>query len=211
MNKPIFSLIVCCDKYMGIGIKNKIPWKIPKELELFKYITSGNIVNNNVVMGYNTWESLPKKSKPLKNRKNIILTRNENKIDELYQQYNNSNQLECFNSLNLLIDYAFKLENEYKFKVKENKDTKKNIFWIIGGKTIYEQFLYDKYYSKLIDGIIMTKLNKDYYCNISLDLNNEYLLEKFNLVKNNDLIFKDLSTNEFVPALFQTYIAKKNI
>lgn len=56
-----------------IGKDNKIPWFIPEDLQNFKRITLGNAV----VMGRKTWESLPLSVRPLPNRTNIVLTRNE--------------------------------------------------------------------------------------------------------------------------------------
>jgi dihydrofolate reductase len=65
------KLIVACDPTGGIGYKNKLPWdKIQGDLLRFKQLTT----NSTVVMGRNTWESLPKK--PLPNRKNIVVTSN---------------------------------------------------------------------------------------------------------------------------------------
>ena len=63
------KLIVACDPRGGIGYQNKLPWaKIQGDLPRFKQLTEGKIV----VMGRNTWESLPKK--PLPNRINYIVT-----------------------------------------------------------------------------------------------------------------------------------------
>lgn len=63
------NLIVACDPAGGIGYCNKLPWnKIQGDLPRFKKLTENGIV----VMGRNTWESLPKK--PLQNRLNFVLT-----------------------------------------------------------------------------------------------------------------------------------------
>lgn len=64
------NLIVACDPNGGIGYKNRLPWeKLEGDLPRFKSLT----YNQTVVMGRNTWESLP--VKPLPNRKNVVLTR----------------------------------------------------------------------------------------------------------------------------------------
>lgn len=63
------KLILACDPNGGIGYQNKLPWtKIQGDLPRFKALTSGKIV----VMGRNTWDSLPKK--PLPNRLNVVVT-----------------------------------------------------------------------------------------------------------------------------------------
>ena len=56
------------DRVIGRG--NEIPWHIRDDLKLFKQITSGNIV----IMGRNTWESIPPASRPLQGRTNIIVS-----------------------------------------------------------------------------------------------------------------------------------------
>ena len=63
------KLIVACTPSGGIGYNNKLPWsKIEGDLPRFKALTDGKIV----VMGRNTWNSLPKK--PLPNRTNYVIT-----------------------------------------------------------------------------------------------------------------------------------------
>lgn len=58
-----------------IGNKGKIPWHIPEDLKHFKEITEGKTV----LMGRKTFESiLEYLGKPLPNRKNIVITRQEN-------------------------------------------------------------------------------------------------------------------------------------
>ena len=67
----ILSLIVAKSRNNVIGIDNKLPWILPKELEYFKKFTLGKTV----IMGRNTFESMD--SKPLTNRFNIVVTSNE--------------------------------------------------------------------------------------------------------------------------------------
>lgn len=70
------KLILACDPNGGIGYKNKLPWdKIQGDLPRFKELTNGGVV----VMGRNTWESLPKK--PLPNRVNIIISKTLEPLD----------------------------------------------------------------------------------------------------------------------------------
>ena len=69
--------IVCVDKNWGIGKNNDMLFHLPEDLKFFKEKTWGKTV----VMGYNTFLSLPNK-KPLPNRKNIVLSRKTDlKID----------------------------------------------------------------------------------------------------------------------------------
>ena len=75
----IFNLIVCTDNNYGIGKNNDIPWNFTKDLQYFKKLTIGNIESeqnkcNIVIMGNNTYKSIPSKYRPLKERINIILS-----------------------------------------------------------------------------------------------------------------------------------------
>jgi len=61
--------IIAIARNFAIGKDGKLPWHYSSDLKFFKQTTSGNAV----VMGHNTWMSLPKK--PLPNRLNIVLSR----------------------------------------------------------------------------------------------------------------------------------------
>lgn len=65
--KPV-SLIMARSINGVIGIGNKLPWSCPKDMAIFKAMTTGCCV----IMGRKTWESLP--IKPLPNRKCIVIT-----------------------------------------------------------------------------------------------------------------------------------------
>lgn len=54
-----------------IGIDNKLPWRLSEDLKHFSAITKGSTV----IMGKNTWLSLPPKFRPLVDRENFILSR----------------------------------------------------------------------------------------------------------------------------------------
>ncbi len=83
-----FSIIAAVDQNFGLGKENQLVWRLPADLKHFSKITTavgepdaGDIpaptLTNAVIMGRRTWESLPAKSKPLKNRINVILSRGE--------------------------------------------------------------------------------------------------------------------------------------
>lgn len=66
------KLIIACDPKGGIGLKNKLPWDhLNDDLIRFRKLTQDQVV----VMGRNTWLSLP--VKPLKNRLNFVVTSNQ--------------------------------------------------------------------------------------------------------------------------------------
>jgi dihydrofolate reductase len=65
------TLIVARTRNGVIGRNNTMPWHLPEDLRYFKRVT----MNKPIIMGRNTWESL---GKPLPERDNIVVTRNEN-------------------------------------------------------------------------------------------------------------------------------------
>ncbi|MEV8266502.1 dihydrofolate reductase [Microbacterium sp. NPDC076911] len=56
-----------------IGADGGMPWHVPEDLAHFKAVTIGAPV----IMGRRTWESLPERFRPLSDRRNIVVTRNE--------------------------------------------------------------------------------------------------------------------------------------
>ncbi len=55
----------------ALGKDNKLLWRLPADMEHFKNMTMGHPV----IMGRKTWESIPKKFRPLPGRTNIIVSR----------------------------------------------------------------------------------------------------------------------------------------
>ena len=126
-------------KNHGIGYNNKLPWYIPDDLKRFKKLTTGSII----VMGRKTWDSLP--IKPLPNRKNIILSRDNISRDNISRD----NISRDISNENILFINDLNLINNIKSDI-----------WIIGGSEIYKLAL-----NKLhIDNIYVTEINNDYEC-----------------------------------------------
>ena len=65
------SILVAHDRQRVIGYKNALPWHIPNDLKHVKQLSTGHTL----VMGRKTFESI---GKPLPNRKNVVLTRDNN-------------------------------------------------------------------------------------------------------------------------------------
>lgn len=64
--------IVAVDLNWGIGYQGKLLERIPEDMRFFKRTTTGKVV----IMGRETFESLPGRE-PLKDRVNIVLSRNK--------------------------------------------------------------------------------------------------------------------------------------
>mgnify|MGYP002642026079 CR=1 FL=1 len=69
MKKPMISLIAAMAENRAIGVDNKLPWRLPADLQHFKRLTLGKPI----VMGRKTWESLPGL---LPGRQHIVVTGN---------------------------------------------------------------------------------------------------------------------------------------
>jgi dihydrofolate reductase len=65
------SIIASIGKDNELGLHNKLLWHLPDDLKSFKEVTTGHTI----VMGKKTFESI---GRPLPNRKNIVLTRDQN-------------------------------------------------------------------------------------------------------------------------------------
>lgn len=115
----MIKLIVAISKNRVIGDSNSLIWHLPADLKRFKEITGGH----SIVMGRKTYQSI---GRPLPNRRNIIITRDDNYEVE---------GCEVVNS----IEEALLL-------------TGSNCF-IIGGGEIYKQTLHlaDQVYMTIVD------------------------------------------------------------
>ena len=104
----MFTLIACVGKNNEIGKKGELVFNIKKDMEFFTRTT----LSHPVIMGYNTWLSLPKK---LKNRKNIVIS---------YEDFAGPDEV---------------ITNLDEFIEKHESSDKE--YFIIGGGMIYKRFL----------------------------------------------------------------------
>ena len=94
---------------LGNGLE--IPWmgKYPQDMKFFREMTTNGVV----IMGYNTWKSL---GKPLKNRLNVVISREEKEGDVIFTR-------------DLDLDKLEKLSGKNRSE-----------FWVIGGLKTYEKY-----------------------------------------------------------------------
>lgn len=123
------NIIVCVNKKNYIGKDNNLLCFLPSDLKNFKKITNGSVV----IMGRKTFDSLPKGALP--NRTNIVITRDKN-----------------FSAPNVHVVNS--VEDCLSLCVNE---LKADVCFVIGGGSIYREFLEKKYVSK----VIMTRANND--------------------------------------------------
>lgn len=137
------NAIVAIDDYYGIGKNGTIPWYSKEDLMFFKSKTENNIV----IMGKNTWNSLPKKEKFCNNKVCIVLSSNENDLIDV----NYHNFIICNTIQNAIIFCSKNYAN-------------KKIF-IIGGKAVY----YEAYKLGLLENIYITHILGSFNCDVSVD------------------------------------------
>ena len=110
------NLIVAKDQNNGIGRKNGLLVSLKKDIQYFKEKTMGKVV----VMGMNTYNSLPPKFRPLPNRINIVISRNRG-VDE--------------------DGVIVAMSVDELFKVLEERHIDESDVFCIGGASIYKLLL----------------------------------------------------------------------
>ena len=70
-SRPAVSLIAAVARNGAIGQGRGLIWREPEDQRHFRRVTMGCPV----IMGRNTWDSLPERFRPLPGRRNIVLTR----------------------------------------------------------------------------------------------------------------------------------------
>lgn len=67
------TMIAALSRNRVIGRNNDLPWKLPDDTRFFMETTQGH----HVIMGRKNYDSIPKKFKPLPDRTNIVVTRQQ--------------------------------------------------------------------------------------------------------------------------------------
>ena len=67
------SLIAAISQNNVIGKNNDLPWHLPDDMKYFMQTTKGH----HVIMGRKNYDSIPEKFRPLPNRINIVVTRQQ--------------------------------------------------------------------------------------------------------------------------------------
>ena len=63
------DIICAVDEKLAFGYKGTLPWTCKRDLKHFAHVTKGSVV----IMGRNTWESLPKTTILATRKCNIVL------------------------------------------------------------------------------------------------------------------------------------------
>lgn len=129
------TLIAAVDDLHGIGKGNTIVWQNDEDMRHFRQYTEGKVV----VMGRKTWDSLP--VKPLPRRYNWVLC--DVRITP-------KTLAKSFNGIEEVVEYADFYSN--------NDELPSNELCIIGGQSIYEQFM------PYATDLVITRIKGNYDC-----------------------------------------------
>ena len=121
------SLIVAIDKNGGIGKNGTLPWNFSEDMAFFQDVTTRQYekgMTNVVIMGRNTWLSIPEKFRSLTNRISIVVssTLSQEDIDR-------ENKTQTATYVVPTLTNALELCNEKNL----------NQIFICGGNKIYEE------------------------------------------------------------------------
>ena len=152
------NLIVAVDINWGIGNNGKLLESIPEDMKFFKEKTSGE--GKVIILGRKTLDTFPN-GKPLKNRLNIIITRNTN--------YDVEDAIVVHN-----IDEVFDILDNNGIDI--DNDT----IYVVGGASIYKQFL--PWCNKAYVTLIHKKYDADAYIT-NLDDDSHWILTEQSEIK----------------------------
>lgn len=164
------TIIVAATVHYGIGKNGALPWPmLRKEMQYFARTTKRvqlpahtgstqsdalktNVLEgsqrNAVIMGRKTWESIPRKFRPLKDRTNIVISsQSRDKLQDIREDVIVASDLEC--GLESLMGI-----------VREGKALPLGRAYVIGGSSIYKSAL-DLPQTK---HILLTRIHHDYDC-----------------------------------------------
>ncbi|ODV61407.1 dihydrofolate reductase ASCRUDRAFT_75425 [Ascoidea rubescens DSM 1968] len=131
---------------LGIGYQGRLPWRLRREMKYFVDVTTGSRntsalalgSRNAVIMGRRTWESIPLRFRPLKNRLNVVLSR-------LFDDF-------LLNSENENIVYSNGLDNAIE-RLQQLESI--NRIFIIGGAEVYNLALKNE----KVNRVLLTEIN----------------------------------------------------
>lgn len=143
MRSEFFVIAAAC-KNNGIGFMNRLPWHLKNEMAYFNRMTTespDSAHRNIVIMGRKTWSSLPPKYRPLKDRTNVVLSRQVSTIED------RESVDHIFSSLPDALEGVSQLRN-------------KGQVWVVGGQAIYEEAVRLPQCKR----IYLTKIDAEYEC-----------------------------------------------
>ena len=156
----MINLIFAIAEDGTIGCKGRIPWHCKEDLQNFKKLTTGQTV----LMGRKTYESI---GKPLPNRKNIVLTHDE----EFIKAHQNDGD-----------NIEFITEIQLKDLIKYERDSNNHIFVIGGLGTLKSVLNTSKNQNMIFDRLYITDIKGKFDGDVKLYLNEYFNLDRWYIV-----------------------------
>ena len=132
-----------------------MPWRIKSELAYFARLTKTTrdfSKQNAVLMGRRTWQSIPARVRPLRNRLNIVLT--------------SQPKAEISDSPDVLVCKSF----PEALQLVDSLSEKLESCWVIGGSSVYEEAMRNI----RLERLYITRILKDFDCDTFLpDINTD--------------------------------------
>lgn len=154
------TLIAAIGRNRELGKNNDLIWSIPDDMKFFR----DNTMGKNIVMGINTLNSLPKL---LPNRRHIVLTHRDIKLDD---------EITIFHNIDELLNYIDSIDEEVM---------------VIGGAGVYAQMI--EYANKMLLTEIESEAEADvYFPEFSMDDWNRLELSnnQFNGIKYSHVLYR---------------------
>lgn len=147
--------ILAIDIKNGLSKNGMIPWQCKKDMHFFYQKTKNNVV----IMGKNTYFSIPEENRPLKNRLNIVLTREPKNpiVTAITEKHDNI----LFTDDDTIHENI--MANREKYKEQYPSLSSQFKIYIIGGKQIYDTYL------PLCKTVWLTTIKMDYECDLYFD------------------------------------------
>jgi len=131
------NIIAAMAKNRVIGKNGKLAWHISEDLKYFKKKTHGNAI----LMGFNTWKSLPTFPEPLPNRATYVVTKNNVHLTRATLTFPEPPELDWLKRIQTI-----------------HPD-----IWICGGEKIYDYYIDKPYINKIYLTSIDKNINGDTY------------------------------------------------
>ena len=154
-------LIVAVCEGGGIGAAGSLPWKLKSELRYFAKMTKSTTdkkKKNAVLMGRKTWESIPDKFRPLRDRVNIVLSRS-NKVVGIEDRHGGNDDVRRDD---VIVCPSFKsavamIDTEMCGLIET--------CWVIGGSSVYQEGLNND----RVERVYRTDIQKRYDCDTYME------------------------------------------
>ncbi|XP_064164281.1 dihydrofolate reductase-like [Anguilla rostrata] len=190
MSRTLNCIVAICPN-MGIGNEGNLPWhpkRLSKEFKHFQKMTVTPTVEgkqNVVIMGRKTWFSIPERNRPLKNRINIVLSRELNVPPE--------------GAHHLASDFSSALRLLDSTELAEQADQ----VWVIGGTSLYKEAME----TPCLRRLFVTRVRQQFDCDTFLP---EISLENYRLLPSFPEVPEGVQEENGIQYHFEVYESIKN-